>query len=231
LAVDFSKIHGRLIRTPLRLIPKSAVLRILQGPLRGSRWIVGSGNHGCWLGSYEHDKHRAFAAAIRVGQVVYDVGAHVGYYTLLACSRAGHVYAFEPLPRNLGFLRRHLELNGIENCTVVTAAAGERDGTAHFKSGGGSYLGRIADDGELAVPVVSLDAFAKTHAKPDVIKMDIEGAERSALLGMEEILKSRPTIFLSTHGREIHEECCALLKEAGYQLQFLAPDEIVAESL
>jgi hypothetical protein len=77
---------------------------------------------------------------------------------------------------------------------------------------------------------VSLDAFAKTHAKPDVIKMDIEGAEHSALLGMKDILKSRPTIFLSTHGREIHEQCCALLKEAGYQLSFLAPDEIVAES-
>lgn len=228
--MDFSKISGRLIRTPLRLIPKSAVLPILQGPLRGSRWIVGSGNHGCWLGSYKHDKHRAFAAAIHEGQVVYDVGAHVGYYTLLACSRAGHVYAFEPLQRNVGFLERHLALNGIKNCTVVPAAVGECDGTAHFKSAGGSYLGRIAGDGELAVPVLSLDAFAKTHPKPDVIKMDIEGAEGSALRGMKEILKSRPAIFLATHGREIHEQCCLLLKEAGYELSFLAPDEIVAES-
>src|SRR5579862_7724955 len=95
---------GKLLRAPLRLIPRSAVLPILQGPLRGKKWVVGSGNHGCWLGSYEHDKQSLFQKTVRTGDIVYDVGANAGFYSLLASvlvGEKGQVYAFEPLPANL----------------------------------------------------------------------------------------------------------------------------------
>ena len=46
--VSNSKFVGRVLRLPLRLIPTEAEVRILQGPLRGKRWIAGSSNHGCW---------------------------------------------------------------------------------------------------------------------------------------------------------------------------------------
>src|SRR5580765_1322501 len=91
---------GKLLRAPLRLLPRTAAVPILQGPLRGKKWIVGSGTHGCWLGSYEYDKQKLFQKTVRSGDVVYDVGANAGFYSLLASllvGEKGHVYSFEPL--------------------------------------------------------------------------------------------------------------------------------------
>src|ERR1035438_590714 len=87
--INFSGISGRTfigkaLRFPLSLIPCGTQMPILQGPLYGKRWIVGSSNHGCWLGSYEYPKQKAISAAIKRGDVVYDLGANVGFYSLLA---------------------------------------------------------------------------------------------------------------------------------------------------
>src|SRR5262245_27460113 len=94
---------GRVIRAPLRLIPKQAVVPSLQGPLSGKRWIVGSGIHRMWLGSYEPSKMGLAAQCVRSGDTVFDIGAHVGIYTLLFSDRVGptgRVIAFEPAPQN-----------------------------------------------------------------------------------------------------------------------------------
>ncbi len=131
---------------PLRLVPSSAVLPILQGRLRGKRWIVGSHTHGCWLGSYEFLKQKRFAQTVRDGMVVYDIGAHVGFYTLLAaeCVGAkGEVVAFEPLPRNLRLLRQHLALNGYANVSVIEAAVADASGTATFVASQSHSEGRL----------------------------------------------------------------------------------------
>lgn len=91
--MDFSSISqkswlGWLARLPLKLLPPGLVLPVLQGPLRGRRWIVGSGVHGYWLGSYELAKRRRFEQLVQPGQVVYDIGAQVGYYSLRIGCRA-----------------------------------------------------------------------------------------------------------------------------------------------
>src|SRR5579871_1243331 len=112
--ISNESVVGRALRAPFRLIPRSAAVPILQGPLRGKRWVVGSATHGCWLGSYEQDKQQCFAGAVSVGSVVYDIGANVGFYSLLASvlvGVSGAVYSFEPVPRNCHFLRRHVDLN------------------------------------------------------------------------------------------------------------------------
>ena len=114
---------GKALRLPLRMIPSGTQMPILRGPMRGKRWIVGSTNHGCWLGIYERSKLKVFSAAIQRGYVVYDLGANVGFYSLLASvlvGSDGQVFSFEPAPRNLGLLRRHLELNRVKNCSVLT---------------------------------------------------------------------------------------------------------------
>lgn len=103
-AVPHDSLVGRLLRWPLRFIPPELVVPILQGKLKGRKWVVGSSKHGCWLGSYEYHKRRLFEQLIRPGDTVFDIGAHVGFYTLLASiltGPAGRVFAFEPLPRNL----------------------------------------------------------------------------------------------------------------------------------
>src|SRR4030095_2658449 len=98
---------GKRLRLPTRFIPSDARVRILQGPLRGKKWIAGSSTHGCWVGSFEYEKQLAFRRAVSRGDVVYDLGAHVGFYTLLPsvlAGEAGHVYSFEPLAANAAIL-------------------------------------------------------------------------------------------------------------------------------
>jgi predicted methyltransferase len=91
---------------------------ILQGKLRGKKWSVGSCSHGCWLGRYEYKKRIIFENTVRQGNTVLDIGAYVGFYTVLASilvGPTGKVHAFEPLPRNLEYIKEHLRLNNITN--------------------------------------------------------------------------------------------------------------------
>ncbi len=219
-------IIGRALRSPLRLIPSGMTMRILQGPLRGKRWIAGSSSHGCWLGSYEYPKQKAFWAAIEPGHVVYDLGANVGFYSLLASvltGPEGRVFSFEPVPRNLRFLRKHLQLNGITNCFVWEVAVGGSDGTATFDLGPHPSMGHLARDSEngLSVRTVALDGLIASGVipPPDVMKCDIEGGEYDALCGASNTLSVHsPTIFLAIHGSEAHERCCQLLTDLRYDL-------------
>ena len=116
---------AKILRLPFSLIPPEAEVRILSGPTRGKKWIKGAGPNSYWVGTYESARIRGLASATTQGAVVYDVGANVGIYSLLASVRvgpSGSVYAFEPLERNLRYLRRHIALNNLQNCLVVESA-------------------------------------------------------------------------------------------------------------
>lgn len=222
---------GKLLRLPLRLVPRDLVVPILNGGLRGKRWISGSGDHGCWLGSYEYDKQRRFAKSLSAGEVVFDLGANVGFYTLLASElvgRAGKVIAFEPLPENLTYLHKHLRMNRITNVQIFEAAVADSIGVARFRVDR-STMGALSTDGELEVKTVSLDRLFEMGQipPPSLIKMDIEGGEYSALLGTRAILERyHPTIFLATHGREVHDDCCSYLRSIGYELSAITGDSV-----
>lgn len=238
--VSSKKLAGKVLRQPLKLIPKSAQMPILQGRLRGKKWIAGSStNHGFWLGTREHKQRKIFEATVTEGSVVFDVGAHVGFYSMLASvitGPRGRVFAFEPFAGNLHFLREHLRINDMENVTVYEAAVADKPGKAYFKPGIGSFDGKLADDGRIEVEAVSLDEMYSREELPlpDFIKMDIEGGEVAALEGARRILEERhPTIFLATHGRDIHARCVAFLEELGYRLDFTddQPRELATEVL
>jgi FkbM family methyltransferase len=204
------------------------------------KWVVGSGTHGCWLGSYEYSKQRLLRGLIRPGDVVYDVGANVGFYTLLSSvlvHDSGHVFAFEPLPRNLAYLSRHVEMNRLTNCTVLSLAVGEQPGRARFHLGAHPSVGALAPTGEIDVGVTSLDdqVYRGRIPGPALIKMDIEGGELAALRGGRRLLEERrPVVVLATHGADIHAQCCTLLRELGYRLASLdsrpldRTDEVIA---
>jgi len=243
--VDISRISrasllGRVLRAPLSFIPKAAIVRVLQGPLAGKRWIVGSATHGAWLGTYEYGKQRLFARSIQPGMVIFDIGANVGFYTLVASVRTGErgrVYAFEPVPRNIGFLRQHLAHNGTRNVEIVEAAVSDTSGVTAFEEFESPAMGRIGPAGRLQIRTVALDEIVLDHGvpMPDVLKIDIEGGEQRALEGARRILERRhPLIFLATHGEQVHADCSALLTGLGYVLSGVggeAPDgtdELVA---
>jgi FkbM family methyltransferase len=228
---------GKLLRAPLRLIPPKMVVRVAQGPLRGKKWIVGSSNHGCWLGSYEYEKQKALQRFLKPGDVAYDIGANVGFYSLLASVLVGDtgcVYSFEPLPDNLSQLKKHLELNRIANCTVIDAAVSSFDGEAAFDTSGDRFTGHLAATGALHVRTLTVDQLIEKDGMrpPNLMKLDIEGAEYECLRGAAGVIQEfKPVIFLATHGREVHLACSELLVGWGYRLTSvdMQPPEISDE--
>lgn len=222
--ISRAKLLGKLLRLPLRAVPAGMVVPVLQGPLRGAKWICGSFTNGCWLGSYEGDKVQKFADSIAEGSVVFDIGAAVGYYSLIAARRVGKngkVVAFEPLPRNLEYLRKHVAYNNASSVEIVAGAVGENSGTATFKLGSNYAMGSVAQSGDFTVPMYSLDEFITRSgiAPPAVVKIDVEGGEFGVLKGARHLLQSaRPKIFLATHGEAVHRDCCGLLLSFGYAL-------------
>lgn len=233
-------VMGKLMRLPLRLIPSQMRVPILQGRLKGKRWIAGARNHGCWLGSYEYDKQVLFEKIVTEGSIVFDVGAHVGFYTLLASvlvGPKGRVFAFEPFPANFSYLKQHLRLNHITNVTAIAAAVSDSAGTAYFENGTHSSQSHLALQGSLQVETLTLDDLIERGqvSPPDYIKIDVEGAEMLVLSGARALLaKHHPTIFLATHGPELHQQCCQFLSNLGYQLNYIGgsclekSDEILA---
>lgn len=228
---------GWLLRLPLRLAPSDAALPILSGPNRGLRWVVGAGNKSCWLGTYESSIAKSIAARVKPGMTVFDVGAHAGYYTLMLSRLVepkGRVFAFEANPHNANKLRRHLRINSIKNVELVEAAVSDRSGTAFFDVDAGltkygsigakyGYMGELAESG-IPVRSVILDDFPI----PDLIKMDIEGAETRAFEGAPRLLaECRTAIFLALHDQTI-DETPALLSRHNFLLEPIAEREIWA---
>jgi FkbM family methyltransferase len=227
---------------PLRHRLKAAFaglsVRIPRGPLRGLRWSVATGLPFI-RGVYEPLKSEALAEVLRPGQVVYDVGAHVGYFTAVASLEVGpggHVIAFEPRPLNLRFLHRHVRWNNLSNVRIVEAAVGEAEGEGRFRDDLGTGTGRLTDADGLPVVVVALDTILRRGdiPPPAAIKIDIEGGELDALRGARGILREhRPVLLLATHGAEVHAKCLEILDEEGYHWQFLdaTPNEAEMEML
>jgi FkbM family methyltransferase len=219
---------GRIARFPFRLIPPDLAVPVLQGPLRGKKWIVGSHLHGCWLGSYEWELQKRLAGQIESGSVFFDVGANVGFYSLLGSLRVGaegRVYAFEPLPSNAAFLRKHLAMNRIRNVEIFETAISDQSGTASFSSESTRAMGKLSAAGTVTVTTSTLDDLIAEGkiVPPSCIKMDIEGAEFRALSGARRCFELyRPKLFLATHGKLVHDQCCQLLSSWDYQWTYLS---------
>lgn len=234
MPVDFSRLSsrntvGRMLRfVAYRLVPGQMRLPILQGPAHGYRWIAGAHVPACWLGCYEFEKQQRMAQHLRKGDTVFDIGAHRGYFTLVVSAlvgQEGRVIAFEPLPLNLQYLQKHLSMNSITNATVIDRAVSDTEGTAHFEdvlAYKNRVGGRLAENGSIEVQTVKLDdllAEGKVPV-PDHIKIDVEGAESRVLKGAQNLLKEHPpTLFIDTHGRAQHKECCSFLQQLGYQVE------------
>jgi FkbM family methyltransferase len=135
--------------------------------------------------------------------VILDVGANLGWYSLLLGRRfpRARIHAFEPEPRNLALLRENVARNGLANVTVHGAAVAERVGTVQLYPYPEKNMGRhsvlpIHDAAPVAVPAVALDGFLAEQGIPPLrvgfVKIDIEGYEAVALRGARELLRAGP---------------------------------------
>lgn len=197
---------------------------IKDGPLKGKRWILTSGSNFL-AGRYEPEKTRAIADVVQPGDVVFDIGAHVGYFTVLMSGivgSEGRIFAFEPRGINKHFLKRHLKANRCENVEIIEACVGNRTGTARLETRVGTGTGYVSDSGNVEVEMVTIDGLVESGRlpRPDFIKMDVEGGEMMVLEGAAKTIEAHhPRMVLATHGDEIDARCQDFLKARGYALE------------
>ena len=144
-----------------------------------------------------------FKDAVNEGDVVLDLGANLGYFSLLASrlvGENGRVYSFEPEPYNYQLLCKNIEINGYQNISAYQKAVSDTAGKLKLylddSDTGAHSLYRPATEGDfIEVETVKLDDFLAGKRTPiNVMKMDIEGAEMAAFRGMEEIIRANDNL-------------------------------------
>jgi len=210
---------------PLRLFKPGKSLPILSGPLWGKMWILNSSERSCWLGTYQKEKQRLFSRFLCPGKVAFDIGGKVGFFTLLASRlvrKTGQVVVFEPQPRNLDYLYRHIQRNRARNVTVIEAAVSYKNDSITGAAARADEAGAFPAKGPSRSRTCTLDGLLERGQIPipDLIHMDIGGGEFAALCGARSLLsQAHPAIILTTHGEIPHRESCAFLEMLDYRLE------------
>src|SRR3989344_2390574 len=171
------------------------------------------------LGRYEKETTDLFKKIVRPGMTVVDIGAHIGYFTRL-CSQlvgpTGRVIAFDADKTNFNLLSQNIKKLRHNNVVLVNKAVSDRDGTIEFynvynKTGSHSIIVPKALFEKTVVSSVTLDAFLQESniVNVDVIKIDIEGGEYYAFLGMKKLFEQKGPLSI------LCEFCPKHLKNAG----------------
>ena len=181
---------------------------------------------GLVRGVVEPGVQEALRRHVGPGTTVWDVGANVGFFTLLAARLGGDVQAFEPVPATARRLRANVAANGFgERVRVHEQAVAARSGRAAFLLVEDASWSHLADRGRhprtrarLEVPVVALDDL--DLPLPDVIKVDVEGSELAVLEGARRLLADHaPLLVVELHAT--NAEVCDLLEPLGYEIENL----------
>ncbi len=209
-------------------------VKVTAGPVAGLKMKLDTRyEHAFWRGTYELELYDRLQSILAPGAVVYDVGAHSGYFTLAAARLVGpegHIYAFEPDRVNAQRLEEHLQVNRIANVTLVSKAVWSRSGEIAFAVDETHFdrsYGR-AGAGPATVEAITLDAFSAGERAPALIKIDVEGGECEVLRGAATLLDaSAPMVLCEIHAEgDEHTksgDARARLLEQGYVLEDLAP--------
>ena len=163
---------------------------------------------GLAAGGYEQSIADLFATVLQPGMAVLDVGAHIGYFSLVAARHVGltgRVWSFEPDPANRASLERNVATNRMTNqISVVPVAVASAVGESSLYRVAGDtgsstlYPSKETAGERIAVITTSLDVWADSEGWPsiDLVKMDAEGAEGVVLAGMTELMMRNPNIVV-----------------------------------
>lgn len=251
----FSEILSRTILAKIGFIESihRFVLKKLDSgfvSVNGSKMVLRLDN--LFISVYGHFEYESFETElvkkqVSKGDIVIDLGANVGYYTLLfskLVGGTGKVFAFEPDSENFSLLKKNVEINGYKNVVLVKKAVSSRSCEALFylRNNGVSNSFLNFGDGakSVAVEKVDLDTFfGKIDCMVDFIKMDIEGEEFEALKGASLILGRNKNIkivleFLpfNLNAAEVKPmDLLNFLKDKGFQLYNINEKKRVLEKI
>jgi FkbM family methyltransferase len=234
IAIGNFLFHRRAIIS--RLFPdRMRVVRVKWGIPRGMKMELNlRWERHFLLGVYEGKVQAALKKFLRPGTTVYNLGAHIGFFTLgvyKLVQPGGQVLAFEPSPRVRERLARNLSLNGLEKeVRVESYALSDADGIADFTEGPGYTQGRFIDlpggrcGSIIPVDCRRLDTYVDGGGPPPhFVLMDVEHAEDRVIRGMAGILEEfHPPIILEIHGPEKKQQVRAELSAHQYMLTELS---------
>jgi FkbM family methyltransferase len=182
-----------------------------QGVLEGYRMSIDWSRYRSFIyGTWEPKVIRVVTDTVKTGMTVIDIGAHIGYYSLLfakCVGPSGRVFAFEPLPGNFALLQKNVQLNSLQNVRVLNQAVFSSTQEITITApddqpnpGSGSMHNEAGHE-YFRVEAISMDAFCEKLAlRPDVLKLDVEGSEYDVLIGAKEtISKYRPNLLIELH--------------------------------
>ncbi|MEM6784139.1 MAG: FkbM family methyltransferase [Bacteroidota bacterium] len=216
---------------------------IQRGVGAGLRFEPGVAVAGYRLGTTEPEVQAVFAEHVRAGDVVYDVGANVGFFTVIAgrlVGPTGRVYAFEPFGESADRIRRNADHNDFGWVEVEQAAVSEAPGMGALAATESPVTFRLDDvpgprapTGTLPVRLISLDAFATRAAvrPPTFVKIDVEGNEERVIRGMLDVLaRHRPVVLCEVHYRVANFEAflAATVEPLGYTARTLSGEPMPA---
>jgi FkbM family methyltransferase len=189
----------------------------------GLRWIQRGGHTDDWIAvSHEESLVPVLDGLMPEGGVFVDVGAHIGRWALRLAEKASRVVAVEANPATAAVLRAHVALNDAENVDVVEMAAWDTVTRLSLSDPNGKVTGgstRVVEAENATVEAGPLDSVL-VDVKPDLIKLDVEGADLHALRGMRETLaRCKPVLFIEDHsiyGYYLLDDLKGLLAEYGY---------------
>jgi FkbM family methyltransferase len=223
-----------LIRAQLNSSAPSGLTEVIvsSGALRGLKLKLDlKSEKYYWLGHYEPQLAQAIYTFCGNGMITYDVGADIGYISLVfaqAVGVSGHVYAFEPLPNNIQRIADHIALNSLQMVMqVVPYAISDYEGKEMFLVHQNHAMGKLAGSSgrnfnyhdKIEVNSLRLDDFVYVQGNPHphVIKIDIEGGAIKAIPGMLRLLSEcRPILFIELHGPEERQVAWNALKQNHY---------------
>ena len=208
---------------------------ISAGPARGVRFrITLPADKLIWTGTWEAELAEAISNSVRPGDTCLDIGSHRGFFAgVMARAGAGTVHCFEPLAANVTRLEELKSLNPSLPLQLQRVAVGAVDGEAEFSIMAESTMGKLSTSGfqrdarpvgRTLVQSVRLDTLVEqgTVALPDVIKIDVEGAEVDVLTGAHSVLSAaRPQVFIEAHSPDLARSGEAFLKRLGYHVLVL----------
>ncbi len=228
---------GRLVRTAM---PEGSRIwvRIPAGAAKG-QWIYADlrsdlaytiGDHEPWL-------QDLLQTELSLGDCYYDVGAHFGFFAMIAARSVGPsgvIVAFEPNPKNRTILEANLSRNRLSQVTFLDLAVWSSSGQVTFElapAASDGTQGHICDAADasgsrILVPSVTLDdlVFSQGYRAPDLIKMDVEGAEWDALQGASRLLAElRPKLLCEIHHPDQMGQIRNYLEQFGYAAEEWKP--------